>query len=533
MDNVLVLNEPPLEFAAGGKLEHPRDGLALFGPADSKGMGNPAKLSYGIIGTQNGVAAFADFVKAISRPVLTADYLNETQWPHFPGFEEVFHAVVPAEPAWAQELDTLALKNAATDRDDHKRVYEVVSLYLSALRTARTLEKSFGYVVIVAPDFVFTNCRPISRFQGGHGQRISRREQRLRSQMRDFFESYEPEHYGWSPDFRFQLKSRAMELGIAVQIVRESTLRLPRAERRVGGRQLTPLSDRAWNLCTALYYKSGGRPWKLADGGEGVCHVGVSFKDNDLGGTVWSAAQIFGNHGDGRIVAGSEGAWFSGRKGEYHLNEPAARQLLTAALDAYRDLQKPFSLARPAVLERGEGGRERAGVMEKSSKDKPRLEPGPGKPLSEIFLHTGSRLGDKELEGYQAACPAGAKLTVVRVTPERAGLRLLRPGGQPALRGTFWQLSPRRALLWTSGFKPRLGIYDGSEIPRPLCIEIQHGDTEIVRVARDILALTKLNYNGCNLGEYHPITTHFSATVGEILFSHRSLRYQPSFKYYV
>ena len=96
------------------------------------------------------------------------------------------------------ELDTLELKRLATDRDDHKRVFGVTSLFLNRMRGAK---KPLDFFVVVVPDFVFTNCRAISRFQVGYGHRtISKREQRLRAQMLDFFESYEPEQYSWSLD---------------------------------------------------------------------------------------------------------------------------------------------------------------------------------------------------------------------------------------------------------------------------------------------------------------------------------------------
>ena len=53
-----------------------------------------------------------------------------------------------------------------------------------------------------------------------------------------------------------------MEFGVPVQIVRESTLRVgpPQAG---ANRGLTPESDRAWNLGNTLYYKAGGKPWRL------------------------------------------------------------------------------------------------------------------------------------------------------------------------------------------------------------------------------------------------------------------------------
>ena len=66
-------------------------------------------------------------------------------------------------------------------------------------------------------------------------------------------------------------------------------------------------------------------------------------------------------------------------------------------------------------------------------------------------------------------------------------------------------------------YAPRLGTYDGWETPVPLRIDIQHGEASIEQVARDILGLTKLNYNACKLGESRPVTVGFSDAVGEIL----------------
>jgi hypothetical protein len=496
VNSVVVLDEPQLEFASGGKLEHPCDGLTLFGPTDSQGIERPPELSYGVIGTQSGVTAFREFAEAVARPILTDNYLDDILWPHFPGFEEAFHALLPAEPDWVGELDTLDLKKAATERDEHKRVFEVSSLFLNRLRTVKKSHKPLHFFVVVIPDFVFANCRPVSRFQGGHGHRVSKREQRLRAQMLDFFEAYEPERYSWTPDFRFQIKLRAMELGVPIQIIRESTLHLAKAERRFGGRQLTPLSSRAWNLSTALYFKSGGTPWKLSDARKGVCHVGVSFKDMDAAGAACSTAQMFLDDGDGIVARGDEGGWASGRRNEHHLNKDSACRLLSGILDTYQSFHN--------------------------------------KKIERVFLHSRSTIDEKEFEGYQAACPKGVKLVAVRVATERLGLRLYRGGTSPVLRGTFWQVSPKRGFLWTSGFKPRLRVYDGSEIPRPLCIDIQHGDSDVASVAKDILGLTKLNYNSCNLGEKQPVTMHFSNTVGEILSSNRTVEgYKPNFRYYI
>lgn len=485
-----------LEFANGEMLEHPRDGLTLFGPADSKGIEKPSHLCYGVVGTKDGVAAFQDFVRSLNKAIPTEDGMDDVLWPHFPGFEEAFHSVLPPEPAWVETIDDLLIKQAASELDDHKRVFEVVSLFISQVRAAKKSDDPFRFFVIVVPDLIFANCRPQSRIQRGHGHRVDKREQKLRSQMGDFFRSYEPEQYSYSVDFRRQIKARIMELEIPIQIVRESTLKLNTSEKRLGVRQLTPLSDRAWNLSTALYYKAGGKPWKLGGVRDGVCYVGVSFKNTETNHNACSAAQMFLNDGDGVVFLGDEGRWYSERRGEYHLNKQSAKRLLAGVLRTYEAMH--------------------------------------GKKLTEVFLHCRSTVNEEEFEGYREACPKDVKLVAVRVAPEHTGLRLYRAGTRPVLRGTFWEISQKRGFLWGSGFKPRLRTYDGSDVPQPLCIDIQHGEADINQVAKDIFGLTKLNYNCCKLGENQPVTIHFSSAVGEILVSNRTVRnHKPNFKYYI
>lgn len=54
-------------------------------------------------------------------------------------------------------------------------------------------------------------------------------------------------------------------------------------------------------------------------------------------------------------------------------------------------------------------------------------------------------------------------------------------------------------------------------MPNPLLIEISRGEAPIEVVLRDILALTKLNYNTCIFGDGVPITLKFANAIGEIL----------------
>jgi hypothetical protein len=288
-----------------------------------------------------------------------------------------------------------------------------------------------------------------------------------------------------------------MEYGVPIQIVRESTLRL-REPTKENSRRLTPLPDRAWNIATALYYKAGAKPWRLATARDGVCYVGIAFRrtDGSNSRTACCAAQMFLDSGDGIVFLGEYGPWYSPKDHQFHLSRSAAKNLLTGVLKTYEEME--------------------------------------GRPLTEIFLHSRSDISGEQFEGYRQACPDGVKVVGIRVRSERHGVRLFRTGSRPVLRGTFWKLTKRSGFLWASGFKPRWQTYDGAETPVPVRIDIQHGSADIIPVAQDIFGLTKLNYNACKMGESEPVTIGFSDAVGEILVSNPKIdKRSPSFKFYI
>src|SRR5262249_36110420 len=156
--------------------------------------------------------------------------------------------------------------------------------------------------------------------------------------------------------------------------------------------------------------------------------------------------------GDGVVFLGEFGPWYSPKTEQFHLSREAARNLLAGVLKTYRELE--------------------------------------GKPLKEVFLHARSTISREEFAGYREACPPGIKLVGIRVRKDLDSPRLFRDGAMPVLRGTLLQLNDRTGYLYGAGFKPRLGTYDGSEIPIPLQIDIEHGEATIPQVAVDIFGLT-------------------------------------------
>src|ERR1035441_6984719 len=74
-----------------------------------------------------------------------------------------------------------------------------------------------------------------------------------------------------------------------------------------------------------------------------------------------------------------------------------------------------------------------------------------------------------------------------------------RPESGVARIGKYPQPAQRPSLA--RGWTPRIQTYPGREVPNPLIIEISKGEADINVVVRDILSLTKLNYNTCIFGD--------------------------------
>ncbi len=488
-----IFEEPLLEFRYHQNLERPHDGLALFGSYDTDLPGSPKSISYGLLGTKEGVQAFERWSKIMSKPILLVKNANGKEpnknlWPPFPGFEAAFNCVWPLEPAFSKELGRDSLIKASKNNDPNKRSFDVVKEYLDSIETIDKRQADIKVLICVVPDEVWKNCRPNSNPEDGWGDKPTKRQRLDRSKgQTGLIESWDITVYKLSADFRRQIKARTMKFKVPIQIIRESTLE-PYPDKKESHRGLTPPQDRAWNLGTTLYYKAGGKPWRLSTARDGVSYIGVTFKKAELNEdekTACCAAQMFLDTGDGVVFLGQKGPWYSPKDDQFHLSEEAAKQLIQGVLKNYNNLE--------------------------------------GKPLKEIFLHCRSEISEKEFKAYKEACPSGVKVVGIRVRSDRS-MKLYRPGRKPVIRGTFLKINEKSGYLWAGGFKPRLETYDGWEVPVPLKIDLQHGESNIELVAKDIFGLTKLNYNACKLGDSQPVTIMFSNAVGDVLVSNPAVK---------
>ena len=110
-----------------------------------------------------------------------------------------------------------------------------------------------------------------------------------------------------------------------------------------------------------------------------------------------------------------------------------------------------------------------------------------------VVIHKTSRYWPEELAGFKAALEDVHSSDFLAI--ERRGIRFLRFGAEPPVRGTVIYLARRNYLVYTRGYVPYLRMYPGIEIANPLEVVEHHGDTSAERVCSEILALTKLNWN--------------------------------------
>lgn len=502
MRNLIKLPEPTLLFRYGQEMEDPRDGLMLFGPLDE---GKPYGIRAGIVGTKNGIRRFEDWVERIQSPITNNP--PQVARPPFPGFETVFGIPWDPKPTLEIQVTEDALKNAYLLNDRHQGVYRTVELYSSNIVDAINKEEpKVDIWFVVIPDKVYKYCRPQSHVEADlQIEAKSRMPVKYAQSLQSWPSLYQEENiaavaYQYKVDFHNQLKARLLGNDTPIQIMRESTIAPHDFMDSFGNpiRALEPPSAIAWNLTTAVFYKTGGRPWKIGSIREGVCYIGIVFKRDEKGGNPRSsccAAQMFLDSGDGVVFKGAMGPWYTPGKGDFHLSRSAARELVEIAVSSYNQKK--------------------------------------GCPPKELFLHGKVRFNDEEWKGFQEAVDSSTNLVGVRIRGDN-DFKLYRKGNHPILRGLAYIRDERTAYLWTKGFIPRLQTYPGWEVPKPLLIDICRGRAPIETVLNDIMALTKLNYNACIFADGDPVTLKFADAVGEILTAAPLEKVPPlPFKYYI
>ncbi len=405
----------------------------------------------------------------------------------FPGFQAVYGIPWDDKPVITIKVSDAEIEQAVYLQDQHQRVFRTVEVFASRIIDALQSEETTPDLwFVVIPETVYRYCRPRAFVETDKAietnSAMNRKRAGVLRTQASLFESdhKEAEPYYYEVDFHNQLKAKLLVHRAPTQVIREQTLERGTVTPANASEAATQLAI-AWNLTSSSFYKVGGRPWKAASVRDGVCYVGLVFKEEHVSAdhrSACCAAQMFVDSGDGFVFRGAVGPWGTQRRGEFHLSESAAHSLLTTAIKTYSQ-------------ERGE-------------------------PPRELFIHGRVKFRNEEWAGFLSAAGNSTRVTGVRIR-EASELKLFRTGSYPILRGLAYLLSESVAYLWTRGYTPRLQTYPGREVPRPLMVDVCRGNADLHTVLGDVMALTKLNYNACMHSDGMPVTLRFADAVGEVL----------------
>lgn len=288
-------------------------------------------------------------------------------------------------------------------------------------------------------------------------------------------------------DLRRAFKALAMKAQKPTQILQEGTA----AGISRKGKKLDHKSKIAWNLFTGLYFKVEGLPWGPVGLPPSSCFIGISFY-RPLGSVSTlrtSVAQAFDENGEGLILRGHDFEWDEDKYGKSpHLPAEMSKSLIDMVLTRYRK-------------ERGQSPKR-------------------------VVVYKSSRYETDELEGFQDALSGVGKYDLVALSPT-SNIRLVRAGEYPPLRGTSFTIGDI-SYLYTSGYLSELGEYPHGHVPSPLQLADHVGDSSRKELMREIMILTKMNWNSANYAGLMPIPLRFSRLVGDIL---KEVTEEPEAKY--
>ncbi len=499
---LIHIPEPKLTFGFNQKIEDPRDGLTLFGAYTHKS--HKGEIRVGIIGAKTQREFVKQYLKRLHQPIHSE--IKDIARPYFPGLQSAFGIEINIENIQEIDIPKTEIEKYLQYIDGHQRVFNLTDLFANKLKKYLNEEHipvSVWFVAISDEIYQFgKNKSSIPKSKENIKIGLSKKDRVLQSNF--LFEEMNElkEAYNYEINFHNQLKAKLLNIKVVTQIIKESTIHyqtLWTNEKKIQSQRIFDTA-KAWNISTTLYYKSGGLPWKLGEVRKSVCYLGLVYKQIDSSidtKNACCAAQMFLDSGDGMVFRGTIGPWYNPQTKEFHISKKDAFELLSMSIESFKEKSETNEYP------------------------------------NEIFIHSKTNFDDEEWEGFNEATNGKCKIIGIRIKDDNT-FKLYREFSYCVPRGTALLVTDNLAYLWTKGYIPRLKTQLGLETPNPISVEIIRGNSNIESVCKDVLALTKLNYNACIFADGSPVTLRFADSIGEVLTAGKDIKSEVlPFKHYV
>ena len=300
-------------------------------------------------------------------------------------------------------------------------------------------------------------------------------------------------------DLHDYLKATTAAIGMPIQLVREDSAISYGCQASV-----------MWRIGLALYVKAGGIPWTLSETDPETAHIGISYamrlQQSDTPRFITCCSQIFNADGSGLEFVTYDAHEFEVYRDNPFLSRAEMFRVITRSMDLYR--------------------RRHA-----------------GKSPRRVVVHKTTEFKPDEVDGCMEALHLCESVDLVQVI-QNVGWRGVRiDQGQrgrtkgtaalfPVLRGTAIGITPREVLLWTHGnvdnVSTRGSYFKGSKgTPSPIRLVRHAGHGSWDDTVRDVLGLTKMNWNNDSLYDMLPVTISYAQVLARVIKRMPNLRRAP------
>ncbi len=470
------IQEPQLEFGTSIHI-CPRKGIAEYNAYDIKINNRRKDILLGVVGTNENIEKFLSWIETCTKYIPPKPKSKQPNlFTSFCGFNENtgFNANFIVNQNLTKAISNKDIKLIKDIDNWEKRLTTCAEIYYSYINYL-AIDKGVDVVICIIPN-------KLQKFI--MHQTLNEVEETIENKKEDI---------RLETDFRRLLKAKSMQVGKPIQLILQDSLE---SYREKSGKQDD--ATKAWNFCTALYYKTNHIPWRLIRDNSEVtkCFIGISFyRSRDRKQTHTSLAQLFDDLGNGVILRGSP-VKISDEDKQPHLTEGQAFFLFHGVVKEYENIHK----TNPA----------------------------------RIVIHKTSNFNDEGMKGFSEAASDLRISLVDYITILDSSTRLFRSGLYPIKRGSHIQIDESTYLLFTRGSIDYYQTYPGLYVPRPIEIRIVESDESAMTICKEILSLTKMNWNNTQIDGKYPITIECARKVGLIIkYIPESVKPQSKYSFYM